>query len=130
MWHTGCDINLSTTGIDATKRHTGLVRGNIDLTKAYDKVNRGILWKILRLYEVPEELIVVIIAFRESAKAVLQINGELSATVIPLNRGLKQGSVLSPILFNIFFGVEETIFGEEVYIILNGRSDIRGQCAV
>ena len=33
-------------GIDATKRHTGLVRGYIDLTKAYDKVNRGILWKI------------------------------------------------------------------------------------
>ena len=30
-------------GIDAT---TGLVRGYIDLTKAYDKVNRGILWKI------------------------------------------------------------------------------------
>ena len=71
-----------------------------------------------------EEIIVVIIAFLESAKAMLQINGELSATVIPLNRGLKQGSVLSPILFNIFFGVlttefelhsmEETILGVNV----------------
>jgi hypothetical protein len=92
-------------GIDATKRHTGLVRGYIDLTKAYDKVNREVLWKILRLYGVPEEIVAVIIAFHEAARAVLQLNGEVSPTKIPLNRGLKQGSVLSPILFNIFFGV-------------------------
>ena len=32
-------------GIDATKRHTGLVRGYIDLTKAYDKQREGrLLW--------------------------------------------------------------------------------------
>lgn len=47
----------------------------------------------------------VIIAFHEAAQAVLQLGGELSSTQIQLNRGLKQGSVLSPILFNIFFGV-------------------------
>ena len=38
--------------INAIKNHTGLVRGYIDLTKAYDKLNREILWKILRLYGV------------------------------------------------------------------------------
>ena len=58
-------------GIDATKRHTGLVRGYIDLTKAYDKVNRGLLWQILRLYGIPEEIVVVVIAFHEAAQAVL-----------------------------------------------------------
>ena len=90
-------------GIDATKRHTGLVRGYIDLTKAYNKVNREILWKILRLYGLPEEIVVVIVEFHEAARAVLQLNGEISPTLISLNRGLKQGSVLSPtILFNIF----------------------------
>ena len=92
-------------GIEATKRHTGLVRGYIDLTKAYDKVNRGLLWQILRLYGIPEEIVVVVIAFHEDAQAVLQLSGEIVPTHIPLNRGLKQGSVLSPILFNIFFGV-------------------------
>ena len=97
-------------GIDATKRHTGLVREYIDLTKAYDKVNIEILWKILRLYGLPEEIVVVIIAFHEAAQAVLQLNGEISLTSIPLNRGLKQGSVLSLILFNIFFEVLITQF--------------------
>ena len=92
-------------GIDAQKRHVGLVRGYIDLTKAYDKVNREVLWKILRRHGIPEEIVKIIIGFYEGSTAVLQINGELSPIRIPLNRGLKQGSVLSPVLFNIFFGV-------------------------
>ena len=126
-------------GIDATKRHTALVRGYNDLTKAYDKVNRELLWKILRLlYGIPEEMVLVIIAFHEAAQAVLQLDGEISPTVIPLNRGLKQGSVLSPVMFNIFFGVlisefekrcaaqttEDTVFGVRVqYNVDNGFMD-------
>ena len=96
---------LRLLGIDAQKRHIGLVRGCIDLTKAYDKINREVLWKILHRYGLPEEMIKIIIGFHEGATAAIQLNGELSPSRIPLNHGLKQGSVLSPVLFNIFFGV-------------------------
>ena len=92
-------------GIDAQKRHIGLVRGYIKLTKAYDKVNREVLWKILHRYGLPEKMIKIIIGFHEGATASLQINGELTPSRTLLNRGLKQGSVLSPVLFSIYFGV-------------------------
>eukprot|EP01036_Dinobryon_divergens_P034126 gene34126-44094_t len=125
-------------GIDAQKGHIGLVRAYIDLTKAYDKVNREVLWTILRRLGIPEEIVLMIVAFHEASKAVLLLNGELSMTPIELNRGLKQGSVLSPVLFNIFFGVlikvfemrcamqttETTVLGVEVLFNLrNGFMD-------
>jgi len=90
------------------------VRCYIDLTKAYDKVNRQILWKMLRLYGIPEELVKIIISFHEGATARLWLDGELSVLDIQLQRGLlKQGSVLSPaVLFNIFMGTVVTRFEE------------------
>ena len=95
----------------------------------------------------PEEIVVVVIAFHEDAQAVLQLSGEIVPTHIPLNRGLKQGSVLSPILFNIFFGVltgefkkrcavrtsKETVLGVKVQYNLDGGfmddSQIQPVCA-
>ena len=65
-------------------------------------MNRETLWKILRLYGILEEIVIVIIAFHTLAQADLHLEGELVSPRIQLNRGLKQGSVLSPVLFNIF----------------------------
>jgi exonuclease III len=79
------------------------IRCYVDLTKAYDKVNRELLWQILRRLGIPEKVIRLITSFHEGARAQARVNGNLSRP-FPLNRGLKQGSVLSPILFNIFFG--------------------------
>ncbi len=97
---------------DRTKTQSILVRCYIDLTKAYDKVNREILWKMLRLYGIPEELVKIIISFYEGAIARLRLDGNLSELDIPLQRGLKQGSVLSSVLFNIFMGTIVTRFEE------------------
>ena len=88
------------------------MRCYIDLTKAYDKVNREILWKMLRLYGIPEELVKIIISFHEGAIARLRLDGNLSELDIPLQRGLKQESVLSSVLFNIFMGTIVTRFEE------------------
>ena len=99
-------------GIDAEKEQTGLVRCYIDLTKAYDKVNREILWKLMRLFGIPEELVKIVISFHEGAIARLRLDGKLSKVDILLRRGLKQGSVLSPVLFNIFMGTIVSRFEE------------------
>jgi hypothetical protein len=74
----------------------------IDLTKAYDTVNRQLLWKILGKAGLPQELIGLIRAFHDGTQACVSIEGEESA-FFPVNQGLRQGCVLAPLLFNLFF---------------------------
>jgi hypothetical protein len=90
-------------GNSAYNQRMSGIRCYVDLTKVYNKVNRELLWKILRRLGIPDRLVNLIISFHEGASAQAQVNGVLSSP-FPLQRGLKQGSVLSPIPFNIFFG--------------------------
>ena len=76
----------------------------VDLRKAYDRVHRETLWKILQRYGVPNKMIQLLIAMLDNASATVIINGRETRS-FPLTRGLKQGSVLSPLLFNIFFSM-------------------------
>jgi hypothetical protein len=80
-----------------------LLRCYIDLTKAYDKVSRPALWTLLDRLGFPPTLVVLIKALHEGATACVKVNGELSRP-ITLSTGLKQGSVLSPMLFNVMLG--------------------------
>jgi hypothetical protein len=75
----------------------------IDLTKAYDTVNRELLWKVLAKVGVPQDLIELIKAFHDGTRACVRIDGE-DSDYFSVNQGLRQGCVLSPLLFNIFFG--------------------------
>jgi hypothetical protein len=75
----------------------------VDLTKASDKVNRRILWLILQRSGIPDKLIDLIKGFLVGSKAAFRINGEIVGD-FDLDEGLKQGSVDSPLLVNIFFG--------------------------
>jgi hypothetical protein len=75
----------------------------VDLTKAYDKVKRDILWKILAKRGVPPKLLQLIKSIHEDVQASVRVNGELLEP-FQLENGLKQGSIFAPLLFNIFFG--------------------------
>jgi hypothetical protein len=72
-----------------------------DFKKAYDKVHRPILWKILRKFGVPEDLVKILAHWHEESYTRLNINGKLSDP-IPMKIGVLQGAVLSPLLFNFF----------------------------
>ena len=75
----------------------------VDLTKAYDKVNRTILWKALDNIGIPGKLINLIKGLLVGSKADIRIKGKI-VNGFNLDSGLKQGSVFSPLLFNLFFG--------------------------
>ncbi|CAB4028267.1 RNA-directed DNA polymerase (reverse transcriptase) domain containing [Paramuricea clavata] len=74
--------------------------GFLDLEKAYDKINRGMIPPVLRLYNVPEELINMVMAlYRSPSTQVRTCFGKTKAFAV--NVGLHQGSALSPLLFII-----------------------------
>lgn len=75
----------------------------VDLTKAYDKVDRGILWLVLGRLGVPSNMIELIKGMHDGSRARVREGGVFSDE-FSLEMGLKQGSVFAPLLFNIFFG--------------------------
>ena len=75
----------------------------VDLQKAYDSVDRELLWKVLARAGVPFVMIDVIRQFHNGMRArVCMDDGELSEW-FEVTQRLRQGCVLSPLLFNIFF---------------------------
>eukprot|EP00752_Nemacystus_decipiens_P003356 g3103.t1 len=76
----------------------------IDLQKAYDSVDRELLWKVLARAGIPAEMIAVIHKFHVGMRARVRMDdGELSDW-FPVTQGLRQGcSMMSPPLSNVFF---------------------------
>ena len=75
----------------------------VDLQKAYDSIDRELLWKVSARADVLEEMIAVIRQFHDGMQARVRMDdGELSDW-FEVTEGLRQGCVLSPLLFDIFF---------------------------
>ena len=75
----------------------------LDLAKAYDSVDRVLLWEVLGRFGVPPRMIKVIRIFHDGLRPRVQLDdGDFSAW-FDVCQGLRQGCVLSPLLFNIFF---------------------------
>ncbi len=73
----------------------------MDLEKAYDRVDRKVLWNVLKIYGVGGQLIEEIKVFYREANACAEADGELSDS-FAVGVGVRQGCVMSPWLFNIF----------------------------
>ena len=74
----------------------------IDLTKAFDTVNREALWLILGNLGCPEKLISIFKLFHHDMKTTLNIGGKL-AEPFTVGNGVKQGDTLAPTLFAHYF---------------------------
>ena len=82
----------------------------IDLQNAYDSVDRELLWVVLARFGVPEEMLTVILQFHEGMRPRVRTDdGEHSEWFDVTHQGLRQGCVLSPLLFNIFAAVTHAV---------------------
>ena len=76
----------------------------IDLTKAFDMVSRDGLFKILSTIGCPPKLQSMIEYFHTDTKGTVQFN-DSSSEPFEIRGGVKEGCVLAPTLFGIFFGM-------------------------
>src|SRR5881296_208896 len=72
----------------------------VDLEKAFDRVPREVLWWALRHVGVEEWMVNVIKSLYEGVTTAVRRNGEESES-FEVKVGVHQGSVLSPILFDL-----------------------------
>ena len=71
----------------------------VDLTKARHTFIRDILWDILRKFDCPPTLIDILQQFHTGMCAHVVMAGSQSSS-FPVYVGVKQGSVLAPVIFN------------------------------
>ena len=76
----------------------------VDLAKAFDTVSRAGLFSVLDRIGCPPQLLSLIASFHENMKATIQFDGEVSDN-FQVQSGVKQGCVLAPTLFGIYFSV-------------------------
>ena len=75
----------------------------IDLQKAYDSVDLTLLWQVLARFGTPPQMIEVIRQFHDAMRACVRSDDGRCSEGFEVAQGLRQGCVLSPLLFNVFF---------------------------
>ena len=73
----------------------------IDLSKAFDTIPRDILLRKLQDVGIKGKFFNIIRNIYTNDKAFVKIDGKITRS-FPVNQGVRQGCVLSPLLFNIF----------------------------
>ena len=72
----------------------------IDFKKAFDSINRKVMFALLRHYGIPEPLVNAIGALYNNAKSAEMVDGNISEP-FEVSTGVLQGDVLAPFLFII-----------------------------
>ena len=73
----------------------------IEFKKAYDCINRDILWDRLSKIRVSGKLFAAVKSLYSSVSACVRVNN-LTTDWFSVNRGVRQGCCLSPLLLNLF----------------------------
>ena len=77
-----------------------LVLNFVDFSKAFDSIHRPSLWKLLKLYGLPNKIVALIKSMFEGSESCVRV-GQEHTDWFEITTGVRQGDVLSPLLFNI-----------------------------
>ena len=72
----------------------------VDFGKAFDSIHRVSMWMQLKLYGLPNKIIALIKAVFEGSESCVRV-GQEHTHFFEITTGVRQGDVLSPLLFNI-----------------------------
>ena len=72
------------------------------MTKAFDTVNREALWTVLERIGCPPKLVTMIRLLHDGMTGQVLSNGNVMDAFM-ISNGMKQGCILAPVLFNVFF---------------------------
>ena len=87
----------------------------IDYAKAFDCVDHNILWKILKDMGIPYRLTCLLRSVHAGQKAIVR-HGRGTKGWFQIRKGVRQGCILSPCLFNLF-----NLYAE--YVMQNAELD-------
>ena len=114
----------------------------VDLEKAYDRVDRSLMWGALKEYGVGDQLIRAVTSLYSQSRSCVRILGRKSQ-MFNVGAGLRQGCVLSPLLFIIYMdrivrrslgqecvtignvGVSHLLFADDLAILASSPSDLQ-----
>ena len=94
----------------------------VDFKKAFDSIPRGVLFQKLKSYGITGKFFNVLKTMYSHDSTRIKIGDELSDIIYP-NQGVKQGCILSPLLFNIFLSdLPKTLNTMENYAPIIGNT--------
>ncbi|CAK1597415.1 unnamed protein product [Parnassius mnemosyne] len=100
----GCTDQVFSTRMIAEKflaKNQKVFCAFMDLEKAYDRVDRDVLWQTLNSFGLTAGLIQALKSLYRDSSACVRINGAYSDW-FDIHKGVRQGCVASPWLFNLF----------------------------
>ena len=72
----------------------------VDFSKTFDSIHRPTMWKLLKLYGIPEKIIALIESMFEGSENCVRVGQEYTDW-FEITTGVRQGDALSPPIFNI-----------------------------
>ena len=73
----------------------------IDYSKAFDSISQVPMFEILSEMRFPKHVVALVVALYNDQSAVIRWNGRYSSA-FKIERGVRQGCIISPHLFNVY----------------------------